>query len=643
MAYSSLWLSVNALILDITLLVLFYGRIGNDLRQRRMFQAMLVNLLILNAVLFAYMVLSLWLGGQGSTDFIFSWLSSILITFMPQLFLAYLNSMFYYDEVHTNVRILRVTMGLIAVSAVLLFGPIVECADGTMVLREGIGGILLALPAVAFLTVGFIQGYLLKNSISKRYLWTLRGFFGICIFALFIVLRFRNLPGYGFLLSLCPLLAAFTLEGRGILVDHETGMRSRNAYRISVGVRLEERTPFRLILIHSSNLSAVLAGLDEQSGRKLLEKISASMRSITSLPIFRIREDTFAIIQDEANEVVTQEILIGLRMHFQSAIHFSGRDAMISMHVCVTDLPKKIRTMEDLEILEEVLDDQTKYSNGAPTLIENIDIEQEKRLREQIRALSKALQENRLEVFYQPILNTATGTFDSAEALVRMKAEDGSYVRPDQFIPAAERSGLIIRVGQFVLRETARLLSGSQREELGIKYIEANLSVEECIQENLPAFLESLQKDYQLTPDLLNIEVTESASDTISELMMHNMKEIHERLGFNLSLDDFGTGYSNLERTLTMPVEIVKFDRSMLLKAFETEAGRIVFSRMAEAVHEIGRKIVSEGVETQEQADFVMSLGIEHIQGFYYAKPMPEQEYLEFLRSHRNTNQAHSA
>lgn len=197
-----------------------------------------------------------------------------------------------------------------------------------------------------------------------------------------------------------------------------------------------------------------------------------------------------------------------------------------------------------------------------------------------------------------------------------------------------QRSGLIIRIGRFVVREVCTFLAEKEREELGVRYIEANLSVEECIQETLPAMLKNALEEYKASPELLNIEVTETADDTVSELMMHNMTLIHENIGIELSLDDFGTGYSNLERVLNMPVGVVKFDRSMLLKAFETEEGRIVFSRLAEAVHNIDRKIVSEGVETKEQADFVKSLGIEYIQGFYYAKPMPKEAYLEFLRAH---------
>ena len=638
MFYSSLWLSITALVLDLVLLLLFHAQKASDLRHRRIFLEVLLDLLALNLIGFLYVLILNVIGENPVTDFLIAWLSSLVISIMPMLFLAYINSIFYYDQAQKQADRIMNVLGAATIVLVLVLGPVVTCVHRTILLRPGIGSILVSVPACAFLLLGFIQGYLLKKSVTMRHIWTLRVIFFICIVSILLFLKYRTLSVYGFMMSLCPLLAAFTLEGKGLLVDRDTGMRSLNAYRTSVIVRLENKVPFRLILVHSSNLSAVLAGLDEKSGKKVIDKVASIFRNITTLPTFRINEDTFAILQEEKNEVTTQELLINLRARFLSPIRYDRHTVTIHVNACVTDLPKDIRTIEDLEILTELLEERGTNS-GAEMVVRDLDVQAEKQMRQEVRHLSNALRENRLEVFYQPIRNTVTGQFDCAEALIRMKDEAGNYVRPDHFIPAAERSGLIIRVGQFVLREVCSLLADPICRELGIHYIEANLSVEECIQENLPVTLESIMAEYHIHPDQLNIEVTETADDTASELMMRNISLIHERLGVEISLDDFGTGYSNLARLLSMPVDIIKFDRSILLKAFETESGRMVFTRMAEAVHNIGRKIVSEGVETEEQAAFVTANGIEYIQGFYYSKPLPKEAYLEFVRTRNKGNQ----
>ena len=634
MSHSNLWLSVTAFILDLVLIGVFYRQERSGLRQERLFRLLLWNLLALNTIAFSYTVLLKLTIEIAAAEQIISWLATIFITLMPMLMLAYLNGLFYYDAAQKRANTFLIILACLTFVMVAVYGPVVICQNRTIVLRGTMGMILVVVPAVLFLSVGFLQGFLLKKSISRMHLWSLRSIFVICVLALAGFMKFRTLPIYGFVLSLVPLLSLFTLEGKDTLIDHESGLRNFNAFRTSVIVRLKNQKAFRLILVYAGGLSSVLAGMDEESGRKVIGEFASVLRGITDLTVFRISDEVFAILQDDINEVVTQELLIGLRTGTMKALHFGKRQYDLNIHACVTDLPKDIRTMEDLEILAALLKEAGSLNKGGEMMIRNLDVEREKKMREEVHSLSRALQENRMEVWYQPIMNTETGKFDCAEALIRMKAPDGSYVQPGQFIPAAERSGLIIRIGRFVVREVCTFLAEKEREELGVRYIEANLSVEECIQETLPAMLKNALEEYKASPELLNIEVTETADDTVSELMMHNMTLIHENIGIELSLDDFGTGYSNLERVLNMPVGVVKFDRSMLLKAFETEEGRIVFSRLAEAVHNIDRKIVSEGVETKEQADFVKSLGIEYIQGFYYAKPMPKEAYLEFLRAH---------
>ncbi len=634
MAYSNLWLSVNAFVLDLILINVFYRQKSNGLRQERIFRAMLWNLLALNAIAFSYTVILKLNIDFSAAERIISWMASIFITLMPILLLAYLNSLFYYDAAQKRANTFLYILAGITFLMVFIFGPVVICQNRTICLRGTVGAILTVLPASLFLSLGFLQGFLLKKSISRMHLWSLRSIFVICVLSLAGFLNYRTLPGYGFMLSLVPLLCLFTLEGKDTLIDQESGLRNFSAFRTSVVVRLENKTAFRLILIYAGGLSSLLAGLDEETGRSVMDQVASAVRGVTALPSFRINEEMFAILQDEKTEVITQEILINLRTKAMSALRIGKFQHNLNIHACVKDLPKDIKTIEDVEILAGLLKEAGSLRKGGELLIHDLDVEREKKMREEVHALSRALQEDRMEVWYQPIMNNETGMFDCAEALIRMRAPDGSYVQPGRFIPAAERSGLIIRIGRFVVQEVCRFLAEKEREELGIRYIEANLSVEECIQEALPAMLKSILEEYRVSPELLNIEVTETADDTVSELMMHNMALIHENIGIELSLDDFGTGYSNLARVLNMPVSIVKFDRSMLLKAFETEEGRIVFSRLAEAVHNIDRKIVSEGVETKEQADFVKSLGIEYIQGFYYAKPMPKEDYLEFVRRH---------
>ncbi|MBQ9326955.1 MAG: EAL domain-containing protein [Solobacterium sp.] len=630
MMFSNLWLSITATILNGVLLFMSYIGNSNRFRQSRIFRAIIYVLLGINLSVMLYSLTLRLESYVDLTETVMEWTCSFLIMIMPVLFLEYLNSIFYYDVVRANRSKMLGVLIVISLAATVWLGPVVTCVNRTIILTPGRGGYLFVIPATVFLLFGLWEGVTLKASISARHVWSLRGFFVLCALAVASFMYFRLLSAYGFMASLCPLFCVYTLQGRGVVIDQETGLRSRGAFRTSVGTRMESNSQFRVILIHIRDFSALYAEGNEQDADHLLPRIGEALEQLSDMPVFRVAESSFAILQDDRDEALTQELLIALRSRFSSGIKAGHSNYRIGANVGVLDYPKDIKSMDDLQMAMELLAGGT-YGARNEVRLQSLNLSAEKEIREQAGALSKALMEDRMEVWYQPILNTATGRFESAEALIRMKAEDGSYVRPDRFIPAAEQSGLIMRVGRFVLKEVCSFLADPIREELGIRYIEANLSVEECIQETLPEEIRAIMSQFGTDPDSLNIEITETSNDTATELMMTNVSRIHEEQGLSFSLDDFGTGYSNLTRILSMPVGIIKFDRSMLLKAFETENGRIVFERMAKVIHDLGREIVSEGVETEEQAAFVKSLGVEYIQGFYYAKPMGKADYINFL------------
>ncbi len=634
---SSLWFSVLGFVLCLVLGIVDDTQNTKRFLRDATFRNVLECLMAINLLVILYSALLRFNAVTPLFERIIEWGSSVLITLVPYVFLNYLNSIFYYDTYRARLgMLLKILLG-ISLVAVVAFGPIVICGERVIVLNPKYGDLLLVIPAAVYLTFGIAEGVTLHNSVRPRHVKALRTVLMLCIFALVIFLQSRKLPTYGFLLVLCPLFCVFTLQGRGMMIDSDTGLRSRNAFRISVMTRLDSNESFQLILVHTPGLQSILSesGIDDM--RRIQRGLTDILTSVTQYPIFRINEGTFAILQDAKDEAVSQEILIGLRTRFSSGIHVNGKRIRTGMHACRVKLPSQVKTIEDLEVLIELLEDESHELLCREVPFAGLNLDAEKQQRVQIRELTKALLEKRLEVWYQPIVSTKTGLAESAEALIRMRKQDGTYAGPAEFIPAAEQSGMIVRVGQFVLQEVCRFLASEERERLGIRYVEMNLSVKECIQENLPEYIKSVMDQYGVDPATLNIEVTETESDAASEIMIRNVTRIHDELCVRFSLDDFGTGYSNIARMLKMPVDIVKFDRSILLKAFETEQGRTVFARAAELAHQLGNEIVSEGVETGEQADFIRSIGIEYIQGYFYSKPLPEAEYVSFVeRFNRN-------
>lgn len=236
-----------------------------------------------------------------------------------------------------------------------------------------------------------------------------------------------------------------------------------------------------------------------------------------------------------------------------------------------------------------------------------------------------------MEVFFQPMYNVDLQKFTTAEALVRIRDNYGKIVPPGKFIPVAEENGLIIPLGEEIFRQVCKLLASGEPTRLGIEYIEVNLSVAQFDQENLAEIFFEIADEYGVDSAVINLEITETASTSAKLVLLNNMKKFLAK-GVRFSLDDFGTGRSNLDYFIEMPVDIIKFDYKFTQSYFTNPKTKEVMESVIGMFHRMGMKIVSEGVETKEQFDAMCKLGINYIQGFYFSKPLPKNEFLDFLK-----------
>ena len=250
------------------------------------------------------------------------------------------------------------------------------------------------------------------------------------------------------------------------------------------------------------------------------------------------------------------------------------------------------------------------------------------------REIREALLEDRVEVFLQPIYSNREKRFTSAEALVRIRKRDGSLMPPGLFIPVAEDNGQILELGERVFEKVCGILKETDVVNLGIHYIEVNLSVVQCEKADLSERLISIIEKYQIDPGLINLEITETASVCARKTLMDNMKKLIAH-GFTFSLDDFGKGESNLMYVVEMPVSIVKLDYDLVKAFFQSEKARHVVRAVVNMAHGLELKLVAEGIEMQEETESMDVEGIDYIQGFYYSRPLPVQEFLEFLKEKR--------
>ena len=245
--------------------------------------------------------------------------------------------------------------------------------------------------------------------------------------------------------------------------------------------------------------------------------------------------------------------------------------------------------------------------------------------------IADALAEDRVEVFLQPIYSNKDGKFTSAEALVRIREKDGRLLSPGLFIPIAEVNGQIIELGDRVLEKVCECFKNTDILDLGIHYIEVNLSVVQCEMENLADRVIEIVKRYEIEPSRINLEITETASISARTVLLENMKKLID-YGFTFSLDDFGKGESNLMYIVEMPVSLVKLDYDMSKAFFNSIKAKHVVRAVVGMAHDLDLQLVAEGIETIEEIEGINQEGVDYIQGYYYSRPLPMPEFLDFLR-----------
>ena len=244
--------------------------------------------------------------------------------------------------------------------------------------------------------------------------------------------------------------------------------------------------------------------------------------------------------------------------------------------------------------------------------------------------LERAIHGDNLHIYYQPIYDLKTGRFRSAEALARIVDKRYGVISPTIFIPAAETAGMILPLGTAIMESVFQFLSEHNPTELGLDYIEINLSVAQCLQKDLPEQIEGFQAAYATTPEQINFEVTESIMESIDKVMERNLERLFQ-MGYRFSLDDYGTGYSNLKRLRRLPISIVKIDKSMVEDMF-THDGNIIMRNTVRMMQGIHKEVVVEGVETERERDAVKDLSCDYIQGYFFSRPLPEEEFLRFMK-----------
>ncbi len=245
--------------------------------------------------------------------------------------------------------------------------------------------------------------------------------------------------------------------------------------------------------------------------------------------------------------------------------------------------------------------------------------------------LRVAIAKEQLALYYQPKVNVASGDVVGMEALLRWNHPSLGFISPALFIPVAEESGLINEIGDWVLRQAALQVRIWQSQEYRIVPIAVNLSARQFSQKDFAGKVKQIVRDAGIDPAFVELELTESMLMDMGDNSLSMMNQLNES-GFALHLDDFGTGYSSLSRLKLLPMKALKIDQSFVRDIATDENDESIVSATVVLAHAMEMKVVAEGVETQEQLDFIRDLQCEEYQGYLFSRPLPANEVVRFLK-----------
>ncbi|MDA0267367.1 MAG: EAL domain-containing response regulator [Cyanobacteria bacterium] len=254
---------------------------------------------------------------------------------------------------------------------------------------------------------------------------------------------------------------------------------------------------------------------------------------------------------------------------------------------------------------------------------------------QQVFELKNALENSEFELFYQPQIDLASGSLIGAEALLRWNSPTKGYISPAQFIPVAEETGFILELGQWVLTEVCHQFKTWQSQGLQPLRVAVNLSSLQFEDPNLEGYITRLLQEADIAPQYLEVELTESLLVKDVESTVQRLSQLRA-MAITVAIDDFGTGYASLGYLQHFPFDILKLDRCFISDVDRNSSNAAIVSAVIKMAHDLGLKVIAEGVETESERHFLREHGCDAMQGYLASRPLSVEDFGQFRRQIRS-------
>ena len=459
---------------------------------------------------------------------------------------------------------------------------------------------------------------------EMRTIWELLFLGGGCV-ALQAVFHDLLLSGFGIALSITVLF--FTLNNPYRYTDSLTGAFDVKYFRELVQSQVGKGKRFHLVTVELSQVKRVNRVLGAGFGNQLLIQTAHMLQAPGERSqVFRITGKRFLVMTESI--AVYESVCRRSQRCFAGPVQINGEPVYSPAVLCgVIDA----QTLRDGDALLAYVEYLTALAQRTPeTILIQGDEETLKGFRytQEIESfLETALEQDRFEVYYQPVYSLRKGGYVTLEALSRLRHPTLGPVAPEVFIGIAEKSDQIARLGLLQMRRVCRFLKEHRELMEQIQNVKINLSPTELMKSGHAGRLIGIIREFGLKPSYFQFEITETVATEYSESLSRAAAEFVEA-GIGLCLDDFGAGYANLNTVLKLPFSEIKLDKSLLVGICEDDRIASFYQSIVAALQNMGYAVIAEGVETPKELGLVSRWGVDLIQGYYFSRPLPGEALL---------------
>lgn len=443
------------------------------------------------------------------------------------------------------------------------------------------------------------------------------------------------LPGQlvsNFICAVFLVLVYVSLQNPDDYINKQTHCYNSSAFLETAEKNIERDNPFSIVAFMPDDFVYINQLLGIKTGNEFINQTADFLLSkYGKKTVYHLSGCRFAVIPDEGR-ASSEQIVEDIREHFSKPLDIGGMKIMLTPYICIIRYPDFVSSADEIyDALEYSFKEMAANRENHVLVASAESLEAKRRENKIVHIMKRALAENSFQVYYQPIYSVAEGTFTSAEALVRLRDEELGFISPEEFIPMAERNGMIVEIGETVMRNVCEFLKSGRAWSLGIKYIEVNLSVVQCMQDNLAERMLAIMEEYGIPCSSVNFEITETAGSANDEALRRNMNRLIER-GSTFAMDDYGTGFSTANYLISLPMHIVKIDKSILWPAMKDKEAFLILWHTVQMLKELKKKIVVEGVETEEMRKVLSEMGCDYLQGYLFSRPVSGDDILRYLQ-----------